>query len=86
MKPKLERSILVTGASKGIGRAIACRVAKDGFPVVVHYGRDRDGAEETADRILQAGGSARVLGFDIADHDASVNALTEDMEDRKSVV
>ncbi len=80
MKPKLERPILVTGASKGIGRAIACRVAKDGFPVVVHYGRDAEGAEKTRDEILQEGGSARILGFDVADHDASVKTLSEDIE------
>ena len=40
----VSRSILVTGASKGIGRAIAVRLVRDGFTVAVHYGRDADGA------------------------------------------
>lgn len=73
------RSILVTGASKGIGRAIALRLAGDGFAVTVHYGRDADAAADTARRIAAAGGSARTIGFDIADRAASKAALESDM-------
>ncbi len=42
----------MTGASKGIGRAIAGRLARDGFTVAVHYGRDRAGAESTLAEIV----------------------------------
>ena len=63
----MSRAILVTGASKGIGRAIALRLARDGFTVAVHYGSDRAGAEATAATIDDGGGNARVLGFDIAE-------------------
>jgi 3-oxoacyl-[acyl-carrier protein] reductase len=74
------RPILVTGASKGIGKAIALRVARAGFPVTVHYGRDRAGAEETLRAIEGEGGAARIVGFDVADRAATRTALEEDIE------
>jgi 3-oxoacyl-[acyl-carrier protein] reductase len=69
------RRILVTGASKGIGRAIAIRIARDGYPVTVHYGGDAAGAEATASTIREAGGQAEIIGFDVADRDATKAAL-----------
>jgi 3-oxoacyl-[acyl-carrier protein] reductase len=80
MKPALARTILITGASKGIGRAIALRSAKAGFPVVVHYGRDEAGAAETAQTIAAEGGAARIVGFDVADRAAARAALEADIE------
>jgi len=58
---------LVTGASRGIGRAIALELAKEGAIVGVHYGALREGAEETARMIAQGGGRAFVIGGNIAD-------------------
>jgi len=74
------RSILVTGASKGIGRAIAQRLARGGFNVVVHFGQDRAGAEITLQLVESEGGSGRILTFDIADREQSAQALLADIE------
>lgn len=62
----MSRSVLITGASKGIGRAIACRLATEGFTVGIHYHRDAEGANETLAAIEQAGGEGRLLSFDVS--------------------
>ena len=45
--PRSDKRILVPGASSGIGQALAIRIARDGFPVAVHYGTNRAGAQVT---------------------------------------
>lgn len=75
MNDNAMRSVLVTGASKGIGRAVAIRLARDGFAVTVHFGSDAAGAGETAATIRAAGGQADVIGFDVADRDAARTAI-----------
>ncbi len=70
-----ERPVLVTGASKGIGKAIALRLGAAGYPVTVHYGRDAAAADAVAAEITAAGGAAKVMGFDISDRDACRAAL-----------
>jgi 3-oxoacyl-[acyl-carrier protein] reductase len=71
--------VLVTGSSRGIGRAIALRAAADGFDVAVHCRSSREEAEAVAGEIATLGRNARVLQFDVADRAACADALAADI-------
>jgi len=75
----MNKSVLVTGSSRGIGKAIALRLARDGFDVVVHCRSQRAEADAVADEIAGMGRKARVLQFDIGDRAAAAAALEADI-------
>ncbi|MFC2304972.1 MAG: 3-oxoacyl-ACP reductase FabG [Cardiobacterium hominis] len=74
-----KETVLVTGASRGIGRAIAVRLAEDDFNIVVHCRGRLDDAHETAAQVAAAGGVARVLSFDVSAREAVREALETDI-------
>ena len=74
-----QRAVLVTGSSRGIGRAIALRAAQAGYAVVIHCRRERAQADEVAAAIGALGCAARVLQFDVADRAETAAVLLADM-------
>jgi len=76
---------VVTGGSRGIGRAIACRLARDGAAVVVNYASNDAAAGETVETIANAGGAARPMRFDVGDA-AAVRAAFDEIIDREGRV
>ncbi|MFL9583537.1 3-oxoacyl-ACP reductase FabG [Stenotrophomonas sp. AB1(2024)] len=73
-------TVLVTGASRGIGRAVALRIARDGFDVVVHCRSRIEEAQVVVAQIQALGRQARVLMFDVSDREAARTALEADVE------
>ena len=66
---------LVTGGSRGLGRAICCRLSQMGIPVLINYQSNQAAAEEVRDEILSHGGSATLIRFDVSDQKAVSEAL-----------
>jgi 3-oxoacyl-[acyl-carrier protein] reductase len=71
VEPTLGRRALVTGASGGLGEAIAERLARDGAHVIVHANSRLAAAESIAERIVAEGGSAEAVAFDVTDRAAA---------------
>ena len=77
----VKRTAVVTGASRGIGRAIALRLAKDGAFVVVNYNGSEESAAETVKQIEAAGGQAEAVRCDVSDFEAA-EAFFKDVAER----
>lgn len=72
-----KRVIVVTGASRGIGRAIAVSLTEPGFEIIVNYHSSPGAAEETAAAVEAAGGIARLHRFNVSDPEAVREAFKE---------
>ena len=72
-----EKVALVTGASKGIGRAICVELAKCGYHIIVNYKSDDEGASQTLDMVKKEGSDGRALRFDVANYDETQNAMDD---------
>ncbi len=78
----MSRRVLITGASRGIGRAPAVALATAGFEVALNYRANHAAAEEVLDAIRGTDGRASLLAFDVADRAAAREALQRDVEER----
>lgn len=79
---ELREVALVTGASKGIGAAIAIDLARSGFDIWLNFRSDREGADRVAAAIREAGAECTLLPFDVADGEAVRAALEPLLQER----
>ena len=72
-----ERYALVTGGSRGIGRAVAVRLAQDGYSVIINYTADEPAALQAQEVIRNAGGTAELLRFDVSCPEQTEKAVAD---------
>jgi 3-oxoacyl-[acyl-carrier protein] reductase len=76
----MRKSVLVTGSSRGIGKAIALRLARDDYDIVLHCRSRREEADSVARSVVDLGRQARVLQFDVGERQTTAAALKTDIE------
>jgi 3-oxoacyl-[acyl-carrier protein] reductase len=76
----VRKSVLVTGSSRGIGKAIALRLARDDYDIVLHCRSRREEADSVARSVVDLGRQARVLQFDVGERQATAAALKTDID------
>jgi 3-oxoacyl-[acyl-carrier protein] reductase len=76
---------LITGGSRGIGRAICQRLAADGYHVIINYKSNQSEAEKTLGTILEQGGTGEIRRFDVGDREGTRAAVEQIISDLKKI-
>ena len=76
---------IVTGASKGIGRAICVELAQCGYHIIVNYKSDDEGASQTLEKVKKEGSNGRIMRFDVANYDETQNAMDDILKSFASI-
>ncbi len=66
---------LVTGGSRGIGRAVCVKLASEGYHILINYVSNDEAAQSTLEQVKEAGGTGELLKFDVSDNEATVSAI-----------
>ncbi len=76
----MDKTVLITGSSRGIGKETAIYLAKNGFDIVLHCNRNKEKMLEVQNTILDLGRKVRILQFDVSDREQTKKVLSEDIE------
>ena len=80
-----EKKVLITGASRGIGRAIALAVSEAGYQITAHYNKGKEAAESLKEEIQKKGGQIELIQFDVADRDDCLGKLEKWIAENNNV-
>ncbi len=80
-----KKSAIITGASRGIGRAIAVELAAAGFFVIINYNSNQAAANETLKQVHDAGGDGEIIKFDVADSAATKEGISSIVERHNNI-